>query len=755
MPKHLKYLIFILMTLFLSENESFAQSDFPPRLEEISLQTDRSLYLSGEPVWFQVYYSVPSDSGYLLSTVLYVELFNHDLEVVTSQKLAITENLITGKILIPEQAKTGYYLIRAYTKYDQNFPVWEMETKVLSVINPTHPLAAFPFQDMDDQVNLKSREGNPVIFHIKNPLASEIRTIELIAHNLTDSCNLTYYRNGLGEFNYLPLAGETIRLQLLLNSGDTIKSKAYKTQQTQLQFQSQLNADDLSLSLNQIKTKEKTLDIKTLNIQSGIEYQQFADLYQEKCYVRIPYNRIGKGLIKFTISDIQNNVQEEFYQYIPELPDLTGTPLKSKTMMAEELFTVDLLENKTANYPFSVSCVLSGTTQLEVENLPAYIIENPWYLSAFTREKQQLSSELIHQIQITLTLQEEQMKNRFVSIPPPFILPEIFGMTVEGNLQNKKDSLPLNNKLVYCSLLGDNPQFHAATTKQDGSFIFALNRSENEKDLYLGIASSDSTTPSIIVKNGFFTTPPTWNDCHYSPDTSLRNLLLQMYFNLQVNQLYGITRSQEERLNIPPSRTIFGNPSSTIMLSDFVQLASTQEVFNELVPYVKVRKKDGHFTFVVLDETLNIEYENPLVLVDQIPYNNTDELMQLQPTELEKIEVISRVYAFGENLFNGIIMITTNDGNLTSLPLEEGNIFVEYGTLNNEEYFSSMENSSSQPNFANTCFWSVIQKAEDTANSFKLPQSIGNYNLIVTQLHKPTQIIYYQPIDVVKSQMGK
>lgn len=234
MPNNLKYVLVTLMILFIIDTESYSQSGFPPRLEEISLQTDRSLYLSGESVWFHVFYSLPSDSGFLLSKVLYIELFNHDLEVISSQKLAISDNLITGKITIPEKAKTGYYLIRAYTKYDQNFPVWEMETKVLSVINPTHPLSAFPFQNLDDQVNLKSQEKYPVVFYIKSPLANEIKHINLITDKSTDSCEITYYQNGLGEINYLPQAGETLHLQLTLNSGETIQSKTFTTQQTQI-----------------------------------------------------------------------------------------------------------------------------------------------------------------------------------------------------------------------------------------------------------------------------------------------------------------------------------------------------------------------------------------------------------------------------------------------------------------------------------------------------------------------------------------
>ena len=743
-----------LMILFITDTESYSQSGFPPRLEEISLQTDRSLYLSGESVWFHVFYSLPSDSGFLLSKVLYMELFNHDLEVISSQKLAITGNIMTGKITIPEQAKTGYYLIRAYTKYDQNFPVWEMETKVLSVVNPAHPLAAFPFQHVDNQVNLKSREGYPVVFHIKNPLANEINSIKLIADESTDSCEITYYQNGLGEINYLPQTGETLHLQLTLNSGDTIQSKTFTTQQTQIYHQAQLTADDLSLSLSHILSNDKSLVIKTLNIQNGIEYQHFVDIDQQKSYIRIPYNKTGKGLIKVTISDIKNTVFEEFLQYIPEVNTHTVVQQRPLTAIAGESFTIDFSGLDSTNYPLAVSCVLEGTTQLKTENLPAYIIKNPWYLIAFTKEKQQISKELMHQIQLALSLQEEQVQNRFISKPSSFILPEIYGMTIEGNILNEKESAPISNKLVFCSLLGDHPQFHATTTHQDGSFIFTLNPSKNDQDLYLGIAASDSILPSVIVKKGFCATPPLWNDCHFSPDTSLRSLLVQMYFNLQVNQLFETNRTKIEDFDIP-LRTIFGNPSSSIVLTDFVQLASTQEVFNELVPYVKVRKKEGHFTFDVLDETLNIEYENPLVLVDQIPYYNTDKLMQLQPTELKKIEVISRVYAFGEHLFNGIIMISTNDGNLAGLPLEEGSIFVEYGTLNEEDHFSKLENSSIMPDFANTCFWNVIQNPGVRGNSFQLPQSTGSYKVVVTQLQKPEQVINYQSVQVVKTQMGK
>src|SRR6185369_328344 len=94
------------------------------------------------------------------------------------------------------------------------------------------------------------------------------------------------------------------------------------------------------------------------------------------------------------------------------------------------------------------------------------------------------------------------------------------------------------------------------------------------------------------------------------------------------------------------------------------------EVFREFVKSVAVRKNKDHFQLFVqniyekklLDRT-------PLVLVDDVPVHSCDELIKLDALKVKKIEVVTRQYQIGDMTFDGIISLTTYEGNLAGLPL--------------------------------------------------------------------------------------
>ena len=160
-------------------------------------------------------------------------------------------------------------------------------------------------------------------------------------------------------------------------------------------------------------------------------------------------------------------------------------------------------------------------------------------------------------------------------------------------------------------------------------------------------------------------------------------------------------------------------------------MSTTPEIFNELVPNVRARKKDGNYKLIVFDDDLNLKYENPLILVDNMPYNNIDMLMELQPTEIEQIDVINHEYMYGNNLFKGIIVITTNTGNFAKLPLSQNGVFVEYQTLEPDVKFipfNSSQNTSEKPDFANTVYWNSFNYDDKVMQlQITAPSSIAEY----------------------------
>ncbi len=669
----------------ISHTSVFSQKLDLQNVEQINLATDRTLYISGEPIWYCAQYAIPDNTSLILSKVLYVELFDNEKKIISSQKIKIDNGIINGRIIIPEHVATGYYILRAYTRYQENFPAWQFTTVIISVVNPAHPMPPLPSPSKKEQTNIALMPNGYIAFKIKEPFIQQADSIKLLVNNMDISVKGVYYSNGLGSFNYKALPNDTISLLIKLNSGDSIVSKPYFVGASPHEMDTDYFSDKLGILF-------KSASITDTSVFSG------------------------------------------------------------------DTFYFNLSEIDSTNYPLAVSLVMKGTHDSNPSLLPNYIIENPLYTSNFLSNIT-FSDELLNQVHIAITLKQESLLSLFNKkyIIRNMIIPELSGLTIQGKIIDQQTKKPVLGELVYASVLGNEPQFHASTSMQDGSFLIPFNFYNNQQDIFIATNNTDNNKLDIQIDNGFCPTLPYWVSTPFILDTSYRELITQMYLNYQVASLFNIQKLQttEDSTN---NKAIFGDNLTKIKLSDFIQMSTTPEVFNELVPNVRARKKDGNYKLIVFDDDLNLKYENPLILVDNMPYNNIDMLMELQPTEIEQIDVINHEYMYGNNLFKGIIVITTNTGNFAKLPLSQNGVFIEYQTLEPDVKFipfNSSQNTLKKPDFANTVYWDSFNYNDKIMQlQITAPLSIAEYELTITSLADQPIIIEQKEIRVTKEPMG-
>jgi hypothetical protein len=105
--------------------------------EEVFLNTDRDIYISGEDVWFKVYTlngltHTPGD----ISKVVYVELLDKNNFPIRQVKVKAEKSSGSAIFTLPDNISSGNYLIRAYTSWMKNFSTDEFFYRTISVINP-------------------------------------------------------------------------------------------------------------------------------------------------------------------------------------------------------------------------------------------------------------------------------------------------------------------------------------------------------------------------------------------------------------------------------------------------------------------------------------------------------------------------------------------------------------------------------------------------------------------------------------------
>ena len=103
--------------------------------ERIVLETDKDIYLAGEKILFSVTTTDTLNRIADFSKVAYAELLS-DAKSESQVTISISESLGNGYIEIPENLKTGYYRLVAYTRYMRNEGPGAFSRKLIAVVNP-------------------------------------------------------------------------------------------------------------------------------------------------------------------------------------------------------------------------------------------------------------------------------------------------------------------------------------------------------------------------------------------------------------------------------------------------------------------------------------------------------------------------------------------------------------------------------------------------------------------------------------------
>ena len=128
--------------------------------EKAYLHLDNTGYFIGDTIWYKAYVVRPDTMAFTnLSGVLYVELVDPFGEILVTQKLKIEDGQCHGDIALSEVLTSGFYEIRAYTRYMTNWPAENIFSRVVPVF--AKPKREGDYSHMEiEQSFVKQRTGN-------------------------------------------------------------------------------------------------------------------------------------------------------------------------------------------------------------------------------------------------------------------------------------------------------------------------------------------------------------------------------------------------------------------------------------------------------------------------------------------------------------------------------------------------------------------------------------------------------------------
>ena len=126
--------------------------------EKVYLHLDNTGYFMGETMWMKAYMvRTDKDSLGSLSRVLYVELVDPFGEVVKSQKLKVENGMAHGDMELTGLLTSGFYELRAYTRYMLNWGDDAIFSRVIPIFNAAPKPGEYDHPKIDDGVKSRFR----------------------------------------------------------------------------------------------------------------------------------------------------------------------------------------------------------------------------------------------------------------------------------------------------------------------------------------------------------------------------------------------------------------------------------------------------------------------------------------------------------------------------------------------------------------------------------------------------------------------
>ena len=324
---------------------------------------------------------------------------------------------------------------------------------------------------------------------------------------------------------------------------------------------------------------------------------------------------------------------------------------------------------------------------------------------------------------------------------PVSFLPELEGVVLGGTLLNSLTDEPMGDQDIVLSLVGKTARCQVYRTNEQGEFFFNLDE-PGVQEIVIEPRDSEVVDYYIDLK-------PEYHIVYDHPlpgplllDTTKLEALNQSIINMQIQGVYKAYRPQElAHIQETVPISFYGEPEYQIQISDYIQLKNIGEVIKEIVPPVSLRVKDGKTSFWMENGVDRLHFKNqPLVLVDGVPYDDADQILNIGIRELELIEVINLRYLLDGHMFEGIIHFITKKGKMAGLEFDHRVFrqafpgYSEGSGFRSPQYSNDSLKRSPLPDFRNTLYWdSGLQTGEDGRTGFEFYTSdeSGEYTIIL------------------------
>jgi len=345
--------------------------------------------------------------------------------------------------------------------------------------------------------------------------------------------------------------------------------------------------------------------------------------------------------------------------------------------------------------------------------------------------------------------------------------PETIGPIIYGKIENREHSDPKNH--LFVSTGGKASRTYEVVGTDSNNFAVELPLGIDYEYLYFW--STKYTGTDITLQDPFDKRPPQLPATSLQFDSSTIEFIEGQSVNMQLSNLYHeYTKIHgHQQLKTNKETPFYGQPEFQYYLDDYTRFPSLKEVFVEYIRYVSHRKKGGSSNFYVWDDYTNSQslannvfFDQPaLVMLDGIPVHDQQWIMNIDPLLIESIDVVTKKYFIGNEVFSGVVNLKTYHHDLAGVELPLSIEKKPYKSLQNpmEFYYPNHGENASEnrriPDRRNTLYWNPgieITSEKSEQLQFYTGDTTGEYLIVINGITSQGTLVHLtKKIRVIKS----
>jgi hypothetical protein len=741
--------------------------------EKLFVHIDRTFYLAGETIWFRLYdIDGRSNRPAALSGIAYIEVLDRDQRPVLQTKVEMKNGSGDGAFSIPLSIPSGEFLFRAYTSWMRNFSpdfYYMQPLTILNTLNDPGTDTILPSLPADtthsDTPHADTPHAGIRLFpeggNLVNGLTSVI-AIETVDHYgegvpcdgaIIDQNKDTITRfhtspGGIGRCSFTPSRGNTwsataeIDHKILTQPLPVIYDRGY------VMHLEDSGDHRIRVSVHASGPVSSPVIYLLVHTRGQLKEVQLNFLANGQTSFYLQKDSLGDGISHLTVFNSDRvPVCERLYfkqpkQQLhiditttatpPSTAAATATASSSTTAAPSSLniyptrtpISLGLSATDNAGNPLTADLSMSVFRLDSLQSTPAGNILAWLLLSSDLKGRIDLPREedwatnpaaagALDDLMLTRGWSRFRWEDILKDRDPWFeFLPETNGPVINGKVVDKKTGQPPPPVMAYLSVPGQHFKLATALSQPDGSIYFHLDNFYGSRTL---IAQTNSLTDSncrIEVSNPWSDRYALFPLSSFNYSTSWSDQLLRRTIDAQSENAYLTARKHRFSAAAEDTVAFYGAADLKFNLDDYTRFVTMEEVVQEFVDNVRIRRSSGHTYFRVRNALFNLFFDDdPLLLIDGIPVFNADKLVATDPGKIEKIEVISHRYILGPSITDGVISFRSYDGEFAGYELDPNAVAVQYNGLDqHREFYTPIYDAigkglPSIPDFRNELLW--------------------------------------------------